>query len=283
MLTDLVSRDVVRWCADKARTVATLREAGVPVPRQKRFLSSEPEPAPGFARRRGFDVVVKPAVGAGGVGITTAIAGEDDFRRAWGYAIEHLAPNWPPAIVVETKCPGMDIRAVVVGGRFSCAATRMPAHVIGDGRSTVATLIARKNATRSAHPYHSRYPIVTNERLVDRLRARGLSLDTVPSVGDPVILAEVNNVHAGGEACEITDLVSNRIRIVAEEAARAIPGLAVVGVDLLVTSLDDEAEIAVIEMNPRANFSIHFAPYRGHPRNPARDIVRRMLEGVPST
>ena len=282
MLTDLVNRNVVRLCADKARAVTVLREAGVPVPLQKRYRRGRVDQALEFARRRGFDVVVKPCVGAGGVGITTTIAGENDFRQAWAYAVEHLSPNWPPNIVVESKCPGMDIRAVVVGGRFSCAATRMPAHVTGDGRATLATLIERKNAARSAHPYHARYPIVIDGRLIQRLQARGLSLDTVVPAGDSVVLAEVNNVHAGGDACEITDFVPARIRTIAERAARAIPGLAVVGVDLLVTSLDDDAEIAVIEMNPRANFSIHFAPYRGQPRNPALDIVPLMLNAAPA-
>ena len=33
-------------------------------------------------------------------------------------------------------------------------------------------------------------------------------------------------------------------------------------------------------MNPRANFSIHFAPHRGEPRNPALDIVRLMRDAA---
>lgn len=165
----------------------------------------------------------------------------------------------------------------MVGGRFICAATRLPAHVIGDGRSTVAELVAEKNERKRRHPYHGRYPILVDERAEARLHALGKSDRTVPPLGDVLLLAEVNNIHAGGESCDITELVAPRIRSVAEQAAQAIPGLAVVGVDLLATSLDEDAEVVVIEMNPRANLSMHYAPFRGAPRNPAEEIVRLML------
>jgi D-alanine-D-alanine ligase-like ATP-grasp enzyme len=278
MLTSLVSRDAVETCANKARTIALLREAGVPVPRQRQFLSGKVEKALAFAAKLDFAVVVKPCYGAGGRGVSTAIASAEDFHRAWSHAVDNLPPKRAQRIVVESRCPGMDIRAVVVAGRFSCAATRLPAHVIGDGRSTIGQLVAAKNALKSRHVEHGRYPIVLNERTTDRLRAAGLSPATVVARGELLALADVNNIHLGGESCEITEFLSPRIRAIAEQAARAVPGLGVVGVDLLVTSLDDDAEVVVIEMNPRANLSVHHAPYRGTPRNPARDILRAMLE-----
>jgi D-alanine-D-alanine ligase-like ATP-grasp enzyme len=278
MLTSLVSREAVETCANKARTIALLREAGVPVPRQRQFLSRHADKALAFAAKHDFAVVVKPCYGAGGRGVSTAIADADDFRRAWAHAVDNLPPKRAQVVVVESRCPGMDIRAVVIAGRFSCAATRLPAHVIGDGRSTLAELVAAKNALKSRHIEHGRYPILLDERTTDRLRVAGISPATVVADGRLVVLAEVNNIHLGGESCEITEFLSPRIRTVAEQAARAVPGLAVVGVDLLVTSLDDDAEVVVIEMNPRANLSVHHAPYRGVPQNPARDIVRVMLE-----
>jgi len=278
MLTSLVTRDAVELCANKVRTIAVLSAAGVPVPRQRSFLKAEAEPALAFATKRDFEVVVKPCYGAGGTGVSTAIANAEDFQRAWSHAVDNLPPNREQRIVVESRCPGMDIRAVVVAGQFSCAATRLPAHVIGDGKSTVARLVAAKNALKSRHVEHGRYPILLNERTTDRLRAAGLSPATVVARGELLALADVNNIHLGGESCEITDFLSPRIRAIAEQAARAVPGLGVVGVDLLVTTLGDDAEVVVIEMNPRANLSVHHAPYRGTPQNPARDIVRVMLE-----
>lgn len=278
MLTDLVGPEVVKLCADKQRTSALLRQAGVPAPRHRAFRRDRVEPALAFAARRGFAVVVKPCRGVGGKGISTAITGAEDLRRAWRHAESALPPGRAERILVEARCPGMDIRAVVVGGRFVCAATRLPAHVIGDGRSMIAELVAEKNERKGRHPYHGRYPILIDERAAARLRALGKSDRTVPPAGDVVVLAEVNNIHAGGESCDITDRLAPRIRSIAERAAQAIPGLAVVGVDLLVTSFDDDAEVAVIEMNPRANLSVHYAPFRGTPRNPADEIVRLMLE-----
>ncbi len=264
MVTNLVTRQADFACRDKAKTVAHLIRAKVPVPEQSLFLDGELQRALELAQSRCFNIVVKPCFGAGGRGITTDVDDEEGFRRAWTYACDSLSHRRLPQILIESKCSGIDIRAMVVAGRFSCAATRIPANVVGDGLSKVSTLIERKNAQRLAHPYHSRYPIEISDRLVRRLADRGLCLDVVLPDGEPLILSGVSNIHDGGDACEITDLVPAHIRETAERAASAVPGLGVAGVDLMVSTLCDSARAVVLEMNVRANFAIHYAPFDGN-------------------
>jgi cyanophycin synthetase len=43
--------------------------------------------------------------------------------------------------MVERQIRGSHYRVLVVNGRFCCAAERIPAHVVGDGVSTIAQLV----------------------------------------------------------------------------------------------------------------------------------------------
>ena len=49
-------------------------------------------------------------------------------------------------VVVETFIPGKDYRILVVNNQVVAVAERVPAHVIGDGKHTVAELIEITNA-----------------------------------------------------------------------------------------------------------------------------------------
>src|SRR5690606_27630806 len=101
--SDLVSREAAALCRSKALTTPHLARAGLPVPDQRTFDEGDREAALRFARDRAFDVVVKPAVGAGGRGVTTALADDADFGRAWALAIDQRTPGAPAQIVVESK------------------------------------------------------------------------------------------------------------------------------------------------------------------------------------
>ena len=50
-----------------------------------------------------------------------------------------------PAFSSSRIIPGADYRLLVIGGRLVAAALREPAHVVGDGRSTITELVAEVN------------------------------------------------------------------------------------------------------------------------------------------
>ena len=61
---------------------------------------------------------------------------DDQVRVAFATAREHSR-----AVLVESFLDGLDHRLLVVNGELIAASKRMPGHVVGDGRHTIAELI----------------------------------------------------------------------------------------------------------------------------------------------
>ena len=265
MVPDLTSDQAVALCKDKTRTLDLLKAAGVPVPQSSYF-----PPETGFeaalrhwAASEGARIVVKPSDSYGGEGITVGVPDAAAFRQAWDLARANLSDPALP-IILEERIDGLDVRAIVVEGRFVCAATRVQSHVIGDGHSTVAELAARKNELRRKNPYHNNYAL--------RVAGQG---DAIPAAGQVWLLTTRANIHQGGESVDVTDRLPAALRRIAEQAAQAIPGLGVAGVDLIA---DFEAGTGrVIELNTSCNFCVHTYPVHGTPRNPARAVLDNMV------
>ncbi|MDN8677509.1 hypothetical protein Q0N25_14105, partial [Staphylococcus aureus] len=81
------------------------------------------------------ELVVKPARGEQGNGITVGVA----TPEALGRAVE-LARAYCPDVLLEQLVPGQDLRVVVIDHEVVAAAVRRPASVIGDGATPVRQL-----------------------------------------------------------------------------------------------------------------------------------------------
>lgn len=276
MVTDLVEERARKTCKDKIQTVRHLLEAGVPTTDQRIFGRDEFEAALEYATASNFDVVIKPSTGAGGRGVTTFVCGPESFTLAWTSAGREEAGRDVERILVEKKVKGIDVRAVVVAGAFVCATSRIPANVVGDGKSSITELVHRKNKLRERNPYHKRYGIKLSDATRSELKRQSLTVDDVLPVGIPCLLAGPANIHFGGDAVDVTNLIPASAKRLAEAASRAVPGLGVAGVDLLLDGLGEEASAVVIEINTAANFGMHYFPLFGAPRNPAEAVVRAM-------
>lgn len=247
------------------------QRCGVPTPTWRIFAPDQFDDAQAWVKGLRFPVVVKPNDLAGGLGVTTGVLDLQDLRRAWAEA-RTAGPR--SKILIERYVAGLDVRAYVVDGRMVGAVTRLPAHVVGDGRATLDKLVQVRAARRSRHDHLKRLPLVVD---MDYLRRMGLSLDSVPAPGQIVIISGVANVKAGGETAEITRLVHPRIAETAVQAARALPGLRSTGVDVLVTALDEPDGGTVLEVNSHANITMHAAPAFGPATDVAGAIVDAML------
>jgi cyanophycin synthetase len=266
MVTNLTDRVAIDLCKDKSRTLDLLKAAGVPTPASRYFHAQAgyDEALLYWQQAEGDAIVVKPSDASGGDGVTVGIPDAQAFDAAWAIARDALSDAACP-IILEERVSGLDVRAIVVNGRFICAATRVQPHVIGDGHSNAVELVARKNEHRQQNAYHRRYPLQA-----------GSYGNVVPAAGQVLFLSAKANIHQGGEAVDVTELVPDAVRATAERAAQAIPGLGVAGVDLIA---DFEIGMArVIEINTSCNFCIHYYPMYGTPRNPARSILKEMLE-----
>ena len=133
-LTSKTSHIAVEIASDKNLANSLLADLGLPVPRQK--VVYDVDEAVAAAERIGYPVVIKPLDGNHGRGVTVGIASEDGVAAAF-----ETAEAEGRTVLVETMLCGDDHRLLVVNGQLVAAARRVPGHVKGDGRHTIAELV----------------------------------------------------------------------------------------------------------------------------------------------
>lgn len=245
-LSELTGAVAMTWCQDKALTRKRLEQVGLKVPAQRQAATDAENLA--FLAEHG-SVVVKPAFGEQGRGISVDVRTEEHLRSA----IE-TAHQEGGTVLLESFCPGQDLRIVVIGYEVVAAAIRKPAEVVGDGQADLKTLIERHSARRSAATGgESRIPLdAETERC---LAAQGLTLQTVPAAGQRVPVRKTANLHTGGTLHDVTGQLHPVLREAAQTAARALR-IPVVGLDFLVPAAD-QPEYVIIEANERPGLANH--------------------------
>lgn len=269
-ITSHTSAIAVDVADEKTNVKRHLKKSGIPVPNGQ-VVSTEDEAVAVF-NEIGAAVVVKPDVGNHGKGSTINVTDLDQLKKAF-----RAAQAYHPDVIVEAYVHGGDFRLLVIDGKLVAAAKREPAHVIGDGRSSIENLIQKINTDPRRGFGHEK--VLTRIEIDDMtkrlLYQRGLSADSIPGEGETVYLKTTANLSQGGTATDVTDEVNPEIRLMAERAARII-GLDCVGVDALADDISlplGPSGIKVVEVNAAPGFRMHLEPTNGNPRNVAKPIV----------
>lgn len=207
-------------------------------------------------------MVVKPAAGGKGVGISLRLTAEADIRNAYA-----TAAKYGRSVLIEKYAPGADFRLLVVNGRLLAAVERLPAKVRGDGSSTVRQLIDVLNSDPRRGPPFERLMdrVQIDERTGGLLARQGVTLDSVPPEGSAVIVTSTSNFSQGGTTIDVTDVVHPDNRIAAETAARSCRAL-VAGVDFILPDITHswrEGESWILEVNTSPCLRPHWAANSG--------------------
>jgi len=150
----------------------------------------------------GYPLAVKPLVGNHGRGVSTNITNEAELREAYDAA---YARN--ETVVVEQYVKGEDHRLLVIDGKLVAAARRRPAHVTGDGKSTLQELIDEENRDpRRGVGHENLLTQIHVDHQTERLISQaGLTMDSVIPDGEIVYLKSTANLSTGGTATDLTD------------------------------------------------------------------------------
>lgn len=234
---------------DKRATVEVLSRAGFPTTRA--LGAPTAELAEQAIRQAGFPCVVKPAFGGKGYGVSTRITSLEMARKAIDKAIRETGLP----LVIENHVEGTDHRILIVDGNILWVYQRIQAHVTGDGKSTVAQLIAAENAERATRSNEERtivQVLTADASREDFLRDRyGIGLQDVPAAGERIELAGQANIAQGGKLREVSHLVHPDNREMFLRIPRLI-GMSVVGIDYMtkdITRSWREEPGAIIEIN----------------------------------
>lgn len=145
-----VTRATSLLTRDKVRTQELLEANAVPTPQSKVFPPGAYSDAHLFAAEIGWPLVVKPREGGQCQGVSVDVESEAHLRLAFERLEE--AGFDASEFLVQRSVPGEAYRILASLDRVYGANYKLPAHVVGDGRSTVEQLIAMKNYHRRRNP-----------------------------------------------------------------------------------------------------------------------------------
>lgn len=256
------------WMDDKAVVKQRFQAAGIPVPKGgtavlvKRALELFDE--------IGGTVIVKPRTGSRSRHTATNISTRSELVAAF-YSAQKLCP-W---VVVEEHLPGSVFRATVIGGKLVGVARRDVPQVTGDGRQTIAELVAAENT----HPHRQAggvYTVLPGEaEATSELARQGLTWQSVPQPGQVVTLDWKVNRGAGGVTVDVTD-VTHADNVVLFEKIAQVVGDPIIGIDFMIDAMHEpwhqRVPCGVIECNSLPFIDLHHYPVSGTPRNAAGAI-----------
>ena len=207
-------------------------------------------------------LVVKPDIGCNGAGVQLVETGQAlaaalaKFPRGIRLVLQRLIPHEGEAGIFYIRRPQQS------AGRLTSLTLKHPPTVLGDGLSTLRTLI-------QADPRHGRLRHLYFERLGNRL-------ERVPALGERVKLVFAGN-HCRGSifrngAAEITPALAARI----DEIARAMPDFHFGRIDVRYRSLAalrQGKDFSIIEINGVGSEATHI----WDPDTSLREIYRAQL------
>jgi GNAT-family acetyltransferase (TIGR03103 family) len=247
-LSEFTSAVAMSRCDDKRVTRRIMRRAGVRVARGTPAREGELADAAALLADVGA-VVVKPARGEQGRGITVGVKDAAGLERAVGHALQFC-----PDVLVEELVQGDDLRVVVIDRQVVAAAVRRPAEVVGDGRHPVVDLVKATSRRRErATGGESRIPL--DDTTAEVVAEAGYAMDDVPPTGERVPVRRTANVHTGGTIEDVTDRLHPQIAEASIRAAEAL-GIPVTGIDFLVPAVD-QPDYVFIEANERPGLANH--------------------------
>jgi cyanophycin synthetase len=261
---------------DKGLTSRLLREAGLPVPQGA--VVHAVEEAVKTAVTVGFPVVVKPVDATHGYGATLDVRDDTEVQEAFPIAKRQSRRG---GVVVERFIPGRHYRILVIGNRVVAVRERVPAHVVGDGTSTVDQLIevANQDPRRGLEPDQPLRPITLDAQTRAVLAKQELTLEAVPEAGRFVQLKPFGLPELGGADIDRTDEIHPDNAQIARQAAMVV-GLDVAGIDLITPDIAHSAYEqggAINEVNAQPGLHGHTHPTEGTPRDVAMAIVDHLF------
>ncbi|MEX1179094.1 MAG: N-acetylglutaminylglutamine synthetase [Nitriliruptor sp.] len=245
-LSELTTAVAMSRCDDKRVTRRVLEAAGLSVPRGR--VADHGADDDRFLTEHG-EIVVKPARGEQGRGITVGVRDAGELRQAIA-----LAERYCPVVLLEEVAEGDDLRVLVIGGEVVAAAVRSPARVRGTGRHTIEELVL-STARRREAATGGESTIPLDEMTRRCVQEQGYAMDQVLDEGVPLVVRKTANLHTGGTIHDVTSTLHPDLATASIAAAAAIE-IPVVGLDLLVRDVTAPDHV-FIEANERPGLANH--------------------------
>ena len=176
--------------------------------------------------------------------------------------------------------PQNDYRIVVLDGKPISAYQRIPLFVVGDGVSTLETLILSKQAYFDKIGRDTRISPI-DARIQCKISNLGLSMDYIPFDGEKLTLQDISNLSAGGETLELT----NKIHPTYSELSKRIAtdmNLDLCGIDIITKDITAPlSDYVVLEINSSPgldNYAYQGQTQETYVKNLYREIIKFIIQ-----
>ncbi len=214
--------------------------------------------------------IVKPTTTNYGIGISTLppLFPISDYKKAL-----EISFSLSQQTIIEEFIHGKEYRFFIVGEECVAVCERIPANVIGDGKSTIEELVVKKNKDPRRGVGHisplEKIQLTATELNV--LKYQNLNLQSIPKINEKIFLRENSNVSTGGEPIDLTNEMPKYFKDICIQASKTV-GAKLCGVDLIVPNLNAK-DYSLLELNFNPTIYIHEFPYEGQSRPVADKIL----------
>lgn len=247
-LSDKASAVGLTIANNKRRTSLLARRLGITMPPDT--VCKSLDEAAEFLRKYSR-IVIKPLDNSGGTGVTTRISSITALKNAYAYA-----RRYSNDVIAQQHVIGRDFRLLIVAGTFCSAVERRPAHIAGDGQTTIRDLITTINQSEARSDGYM--TTLSKINLDSAKRFLGKAIDSIPPQGKSVQVVGPANLSLGGTAHEATDKVTPAMIADAEKIARRLC-LGLCGVDMIWN--ETTGRYYLIEVNATPGLDLHNDPF----------------------
>ena len=231
-----------------------------------------------YYKYKGNQIVVKPKSTNFGIGIT--IFKGDFTKEEYNRAVEIGFEN-DNEILIEEFIKGKEYRFLVINDEVCGILHRVPANVVGDGKSTIRELVEEKNKNplRGKGYKTPLEKISLGEAEEMFLRESNKDFDYIPLENETVYLRENSNISTGGDSIDFTDDIDDSYKEIAIKAARSV-NAKITGVDMMISDIKEKASsnnYGIIEINFNPAIHIHSYPYKGLNRKVAEKVLKLLF------
>jgi len=247
----------VHLVRDKVHTHRLMHRLGFP---SLEFgVVDTPHLAREVARQIGYPVVAKPTDSEGGLGVTVAIASDQELDTAFAFA---RSKSRIGMVQIEKFIHGDQHRLSVFGGKFKRATQLSAAHIVGDGVSTVEQLIKAENKRRIDEDaaVQSVLQLEIDSAMIEMLAKQGYGLNDSPPQNVRLQLRQISNIKAGGKLRDVTNLIHPDNIKMAEAIARIL-SLDGAGIDFITPDISicwRDIKCAILEVNSPPGLSTDY-------------------------
>jgi len=219
-------------------------------------------------------VVLKPVHGSHGYDVYINLKSNEEVSDA----IEKMIRNRgiDTKVLIKKYFPASEYRVFVTKNRDYAVLNRDPAHVYGDGISTIEELIEKENYSRMHPRVNALCEILVDDELHKYIESKGITIKDIPKNGEKIYLRPNSNVAMGGICIDYTDKVHPSVIEIGMQVLDSFPGLPYVGIDFMTNSITQQQNpdsYRIIEINTVPGVHMHFRPAIGKSQNIAKYMV----------